>query len=651
MFVKSCVNAVVKRCVRSNLARDDGGAVTPLMAAGFVTALTALGGGIDISRTYLAQTRLQVAVDAATLAGARTMRLDTGSSDSLEAGSDAWNAIQEYFAANFPEGYAGAELKPLEITGSRNGSDVDVDIIAEGVVPATFARLAGIQDFDISARSSAKTSRQLDARPAEVMLVLDNTGSMASNNRIGKMKTAVGEFLDVVYGDKEEQSDIAIGVIPYNTVVNVGYAFPENIRFNYIRRMPHFTHDSSGNPYQKNNHIPLAWKGCVQADHTIQNVSGNADNLDGSEINVIDNHAWDIGLSLPGQNGRPSHGSSLIHPFYYPPIKVDSFQTRDNRFRIHNNINTANDMINHPSYDNVYHYMEEHYNQNIDTFGLDEKDKNGADGADGYADITNENASKVTKWGNRPIDGRPRYNKHFDDRIDLSVIPDYNNSSKFKNAKNYDFRPNVNNRSINGPSPNYQCPSPAKKISYSHKKSDLLSYVNNENAALNPGLGTYHNNAMTWAYRLLEQDAIFTRDVPGTVAAKRYLVFMTDGNFDYRDDGHIDPNGVFRRDTALTSYGTARERRLVNSESKSAIVDALILRFAKTCQAAKRDGIEVYTIAFDLNNSTQGSKTRKMFRKCATNENTHFFDAATGSELSFAYRSIASDLTELHLSR
>ena len=54
---------ILSQGIVRRILKDADGAVTPLMAIGFITALGAVGGGIDMSRYYLAQTQLQVAVE------------------------------------------------------------------------------------------------------------------------------------------------------------------------------------------------------------------------------------------------------------------------------------------------------------------------------------------------------------------------------------------------------------------------------------------------------------------------------------------------------------------------------------------------------------------------------------------------------------
>ena len=64
------------------------------------------------------------------------------------------------------------------------------------------------------------------------------------------------------------------------------------------------------------------------------------------------------------------------------------------------------------------------------------------------------------------------------------------------------------------------------------------------------------------------------------------------------------------------------------------------------CEAAKDEGIEVYTIAFDLDDEA----TKDMLKDCATDA-TYFYDADDASELQSAFDSIGRDLAELAIAR
>jgi Flp pilus assembly protein TadG len=599
----------------AQLVREERGATIPIIAASMVPVIGAVGGGVDITRVYLAETQLQSAVDAATLAAARTLRLQTDGQNTIEEGTPSYQAAHEYFEANFPQGYLGTTLAPLAITGERNADGVEVKVVATATIPSTFASIFGVEAFTIEATSEATSANTPST--VEAMLVLDNTGSMAGQ-RILDLKAAATEFVDVLYGDNSTRQGVAIGMLPYNVTVNVGSAFPTGMVHNYIQSYTDFTDRPADDP--------RSWKGCVFADRTIHNLS--------SDINHIDTGAEDLGKNLPGDPGF----TNLIEPFYYPPIYVNSFQKVNNFFKIAETDVRANALIARmPALRDAItrHFYEE--GDGIGSSDPDEDDKN----KDGRMDIYNDGwfIERLIAYDPSGDQKRPAY-------------------KDWPAPKFYEFRSTVTGvKSLWGPSPNYQCPSPAMPVQYGRTKAELLDYIEDENTALMPGTGTYHNIAMTWAYRLLVRNDVFPRTNDTQKPPKRVIIFMTDGNFDSRDDGRkqynptTKKNDLTRFDTSYTAYRTYEDRTLGSSDKQSDVIPALSLRFAKTCQAAKADGVEIYTIAFALGSTGDGPKTKEMFKTCSSNPATHFFDAATGQQLKDAFRSIGNDLVDLHLSQ
>jgi hypothetical protein len=169
---------------------------------------------------------------------------------------------------------------------------------------------------------------------------------------------------------------------------------------------------------------------------------------------------------------------------------------------------------------------------------------------------------------------------------------------------------------------------------------------------------------MTWGYRLLAREDVFSRARPGGVGLRRVVIFMTDGNFDSNDLGSTVSgrgNGYndYERDTAYTAYSSYADKLVVNqwwnsggtASARAAHRDAMALRFAKTCQAMKNEGIEVYTVTFAIAAGAEGDATREMFKQCSTNRNTHFFETKNPSDLRVAFTTIAADLIDLHLAK
>lgn len=574
----------VRRGLLRALLGNTSASVLPMMAAALVPTMAMIGAGVDFGRAYLANSKLQGAADAGALATVRAKQLSSNSQ------SQAQEIGENYIFANFPTSYLNANLKTPDVAVVDENDVISATVTIEGTVSTTLLKLIGIDTLPISARAVAEASEELPTA-VEALLVLDNTGSMKSGGRMGSLKTAAKNFVDVIYGNKETRENFAVGILPYNTMVNVGHLVAASDP-NLVQSRPGFTNVGLSDP--------LGWKGCLFADQTIRNISNDRFHMDPG--------AYDIGADMPGENGMPK-----FEPFVYPPIYVNSFQDINNRYEIPSS--RQDDFFQIPTVREAL--IRLHGNKICKEIGKNKK-----------LDCDKPNA--VIDFDRLPDKGdyrTPRFYSH-------------------KSGDSTGASPN----NLWGASPNYQCPAQALPLSYESTKAQLRGYIDNENYALLPGTGTFHNAAMTWAYRLMHRDDVFTRNRPTNVPTKKIVIFMTDGNFDSRDDGRNTSSGKVL-DTAYTAYKTYEDRIIISGTGRNDTIDHLARRFAKTCEAMKADGIEIYTIAFALNNNSAGDATREMFRTCATDRNTHFFSAANGADLNNAFVTIASELIDLRLSQ
>jgi Flp pilus assembly protein TadG len=552
------------------------------MAGALIPTMAMIGSSIDFGRAYLAQSKLQGAVDAGALAAVRAKQLSSNSINASE------NIGQDYIVANFPVGYVGATITTSDVTVTAEDDTIVVDVDASGTVDTTLLRVIGIDTLPFAASATAQASETLP-NSVEALLVLDNTGSMRGS-RMSSLKTAAKNFIDTIYGDSNTREGFAVGILPYNTMVNVGRLVRMHDA-SMVQSYPGFT--------DKPVTDTLGWKGCVFADETIRDIS--------SDPLTIDTGAYDIGDEMPGD---PGSSMPKIEPFVYPPIYVDSFQDVNNRYNV-------------PS------------------------------GYEGILEIPTVRNALIRLHGDdicvHKSSGNDRNCSQPNSRISIARLPD---SGDFVNARYYSHHSgestSASPNNIWGASPNYQCPAQALPLSYSNTRNGLRNYIDDENYALRPGTGTFHNAAMTWAYRLISRDDVFPRARPSGIPVKKVVIFMTDGNFDSKDDGRSGPGGTVL-DTAYTAYKTYEDKIIIDTTDRDDTITNLAYRFAKSCEAMKGDGIEIYTIAFALNNNAEGNATRDMFRNCATDRNTHFFSAANGAQLNEAFVTIAAELVNLRL--
>ena len=112
----------------TRLRRDVAGNTLAIVAAAMIPLVAMIGSGVDLSRAYMAKSKMQSACDAASLAARRVMKDDALSSEVEATGKD-------FFGFNFPQGlYGTAGFTPVI---SRSGPGV-VRVAAETTIPTVF---------------------------------------------------------------------------------------------------------------------------------------------------------------------------------------------------------------------------------------------------------------------------------------------------------------------------------------------------------------------------------------------------------------------------------------------------------------------------------------------------------------------------------
>ncbi|KEQ51468.1 Tad domain-containing protein [Sphingobium chlorophenolicum] len=148
------------------LYRNQAGNTLAIVAAAMLPLAGMVGGALDISRGYLAKTRLQQACDAGVLAGRKIM----GSSGVLS--DDVTAEVQKYVNFNYPSGYLGSTAPTVSPT---LGANEQIQLTISTTVPTVVMKLFKKDSIAINASCSARN----DYTNIDIVLVLDVTGSMA----------------------------------------------------------------------------------------------------------------------------------------------------------------------------------------------------------------------------------------------------------------------------------------------------------------------------------------------------------------------------------------------------------------------------------------------------------------------------------------
>lgn len=144
---------------------------------------------------------------------------------------------------------------------------------------------------------------------------------------------------------------------------------------------------------------------------------------------------------------------------------------------------------------------------------------------------------------------------------------------------------------------------------------------------------------LAWGWRTLSPGAPYMEGAlysdEDTIKA---LVLMTDG------ENTISSTSGHNRST-FTAYGFLEKMRLGTNNPTTA-VDRLDEKTARLCTNIKATGIRLYTIAFQVSDPS----TINLLRNCASSPDM-FFASSSGGALNAAFRTIATELASLRISR
>lgn len=609
-----------------------------IMAAALVVGIGSLGSAIDAGRMYIVKTQLQAGVDAAALAGARAFGVTDNS------GNSRTKQVESYFDGNFPR--APAYMGTTNVTVLPDFQVIDgvnvTTVNAAATLDMSFMRLFGFRS--VTMRAVAKA--ELQPRTLEVMMVLDNTGSMKDElsngkTRITALKEAANSFVDILFQGGTQRKDLALGIVPYDITVNVGHLLASK-RANSVASIDGFNAGAvtTWGSWPAN---PYAWKGCVLNDATVKDVSANR--------LVSEPDAWDVTRTLPGEGGNPPVMPYFIPPFYVPSFydsdaakmkearanskstyysKLAGGEAGNNLYRLDSGPTPADRAAYLASSDAYRNWFYDYYS------GLN----NGAANAD-------DDVIRRTGGAYHELQNNDRTTKDW--YVDWSRVP-YTAETFWRATPNTSqvnpsggITKDSNKNTTPGQSPNWQCPEQVMEPLYNRPKSDYVSYIRDKNAAIYPANGTIHHTGLLWAYRLLVRDDVFTRPRPMGMtneSPRRAIVFMTDGinEVNQSQNNYID--------RTFTWYGRWSDKTITNSNIPSDVKTQMLRRFEKTCANIQREANppQVYIIALVANSDAINTA----FNDCAPGR---VYRTSNSTQLNAAFQNVAAELVDLHLTQ
>lgn len=649
------------------LVAERRAAAMPIVVAAIIPSLAMLGAGVDTARGYMAKSQLQTGVDAAALAGARAFQINDGSDLSRS------QQVDSYFYGNFPKGYLDTSNLTLD-TKYETIKTVNVTTVtAAADLPMMFMGLLGFGTQRLQATARA----ELQPRPLEVMLVLDNTGSLKTylpadangvvKTRITALKDAAKSFFSILYQGADTRPDLALGMITYDITVNVG-ALLTKWKSSSVDQVFAFNDIYSSYYLGKWPDNKIGWKGCVFDDATVKDINTTYD--------TIESGAWDMDRTLPGEGSHPAVKPYFIPPMYIPALK-GSATTSNTPLGDGGSAKPGEQPNNDKGYYNVSQNNEPAYNlyklpddyasyilnphlypyygiglaqspyrrwfymmyiamndssANVDKQVITKNDGSFYDGKNDKWDfVTNSGTPFRINYNRVPQDTSGKKNAAgvpyvWQDATDGVVNPKGGTTNDtWKNQTQV-------------PNPNWQCPEPAVDVQYGRTRSFYNDQIDTKNAAIYPANGTLHHAGLLWGYRLLVRDDVFKRNNPTQEDPKRAIVFMTDGEtaLGTLNNGYTDRTWTF--------YGNYADNPI--SKNAADLTNQSERRFSKTCASlqAEKNPPLVYIIAL----TTTDKNTLAMFERCAPGRVYQTSDNAT---LKAAFDDVATELLDLHLTK
>jgi len=210
--------------------RDRRGTIAVLFAVAIYPVMMMIVAAVDLSRMSQQQARLQAALDAAALFVARLVA-------DGKAPADLSAAARAIVLGNINP----SDLINVTVTATMDNSNVRVT--GSGNLNSMVPGL--LVNTDLGIRGTAGATWR--TKKIDLVLVLDNTGSMSSAGKMTALKTAAKNLIDTMALVSNRPDAIRIGIVPFDTQVRIGTTYKNESWLTY-----------SGSGTNANS-----WTGCV----------------------------------------------------------------------------------------------------------------------------------------------------------------------------------------------------------------------------------------------------------------------------------------------------------------------------------------------------------------------------------------------------
>lgn len=637
------------------LADDTAANALAMSAVALVPLLAMVGGGIDASRYYMTESRLQAACDAGALAARRSMDSDAFANEHRRVGN-------KFFDHNFPDGTFGLENRTRSFDGTEEG---EVKGVASGKLPTTIMAVFGYQEFDVQVECSA----DINITNTDVMFVLDVTHSMNcpadnpgcdnsyewANSKLDNLRSSVLAFYDTVEEATSSAARIRYGIMPYSSQVNVGAELDAAwmaSSHTYQSREPNYK--ETYHPSKSYRYTRIAdgsnWRYQTRRTTTYSNSS-----LSDCSARAVDTYDIYHSSDQSGWTQTDQYGTPPVTSYEgIVTFKLNEYVSRYYDF-IFRTCRVTTDVWLYDAQAEIEHYPAGSTSREFENWAYKPVtyDLTSVYSTGKLVAPTGWDAANVThEWNGCIEEAETVATGDFDPipegayDLDIDLVPG-SAKEKWKPMMPTLVWPRVTDMAPEWFYSRYWsratvysaidwgrrtpwCPKAARKLDVFDNRDELERWLSADEGFVVAG-NTYHDYGMIWGARFISPDGIFAaenRTAPNGDAVSRHIIFMTDGeqataNYDYT------PHGIEWWDRRLTTDG-----------SEAQLADRHASRFQAACKAARNKNISVWVVAF-------GTELTQNLVDCATPG--RIFQAADSAELNEAFTDIARQIAALRL--
>ena len=621
------------RRLTSRLTSDRGGNVVMIFALVMPALVMITLVGIDLNRITTVKARVQDALDAATLAAARSSYTDPNDLKTV-----ALVALKANLRNASIEPIADSDVKIVLTSDQVVVADMRVQVktLVANIVLPPYGKLMD-DTLPVSVHSEVNRS----SKDIEVSLVLDITGSMGGN-RIRDLKNAANQLIKLVVqpADKQTPYYSRMAIVPYSIGVNRGP----------------WADGARGAPISDTAITDASW--AAAASRSISGVTRASPGVVTANGHGLasNDYVWISSVN----------GMTQINDRAYRVVRVDA-----NRVTLQYQSGGVWYALNTSSFGNYSNGGQIRKCARSDCFVTITSRNHGLSEGEGVAvsDVRGMTALNTTNGGLYEVYERPS-NDTFVLPVGGAAYADYSGggsvqcgrdgcaSRVFRDAQynrltEFDKSACVSERTgsaaytdaapqvgsyvgRNYASPRNPCPAATIQ--------PLTSNINTLTNLVN-GLSVTGSTAgqigLAWGWYTVSDR--FNRLWPSNTAAAyaptkvlKAVILMTDGEFNTPYCG-----GVVARDAGSGS-GNYYDKIACDATNGDPFDQA-----ARLCDSIKAKGVIVYTVGFSI---TQGSDAARILSTCATDKDKAFLPQS-GADLSSNFQAIGRDITRLRISR